>query len=171
MVLTHPIFPISIASSSAQLILTPCPATKEVDLQTSLAQLKGAGAEAILTLMTQDELDKNQLSAIGVSVKALGMAWYHLPIRDDHLPEQPFMDAWANAAPAVQRLLDQGKSIAVHCKGGSGRTGLVAAQILLQRGEAIEPLMARIKAVRPNAFTLACQRDYLTNLEQQLKTQ
>ncbi|MFT6985165.1 MAG: protein-tyrosine phosphatase [Psychromonas sp.] len=165
MSLTHPIFPISIENSSAQIILTPCPATKEVDLKTSLTQLKQAGAEALLTLMTQDELDKNQLSTIGESVQAVGMTWYHLPIIDDHMPEHAFMEAWENAGPAVQALLEQGKSIALHCKGGSGRTGLVAAQILLQRGEAIGPVMARIQAVRPNAFTQTCQRDYLINLK------
>lgn len=164
----HPLFPLSIKNSEAKIILTPCPGTKEADLTMSLNELKAAGAEAVLTFMTQAELDKNALSNIGKSVKAQGMSWFHLPIVDDEAPEAPFLNAWETAGPAVHRLIEQGKTIAVHCKGGSGRTGLISAQILLERGESIEPLMKRIKHLRPNAFTHACHRDYLQNLANKL---
>ncbi|MCG6200071.1 cyclin-dependent kinase inhibitor 3 family protein [Psychromonas antarctica] len=167
----HPIFPIPIADSAAKIILTPCPGTKGAALIASLEQLKAAGAEAVLTLMTHSELEKNSLSGIGEAVIAQGMSWFHLPIVDDHIPEAEFLRAWKNAGPAVQCLLTQGKSIAIHCKGGSGRTGLLAAQILLQRGECMEPTMACIQAVRANAFTHVCQRDYLNALDQSLKSQ
>lgn len=166
---THPLFPIHIENSCAELILTPCPGTKGADLNTSLEQLKKAGAAAVLTFMTQSELEKNQLSAIGESVKAQGMVWFHLPIEDDHAPEKVFLDLWKSAGPAVYHLLGQGKSIAMHCKGGSGRTGLIAAQILLERGEKLEPVMQRIQAIRPIAFTHACHRDYLSALDKRLK--
>ncbi|PKF61396.1 protein phosphatase [Psychromonas sp. psych-6C06] len=162
--LTHPFFTLPIKNSEAKIILTACPGTKEADLDTSLEQLKAAGAQAILTFMTQAELDKNNLSDIGKSIKSKGISWFHLPIVDDEAPEAPFLDAWQTAGPAIHRLIEQGKTIAMHCKGGSGRTGLISAQILLERGEAIEPLMARIKLLRPNAFTHACHRDYLKNL-------
>jgi len=160
----HPLFKLSIENSAAEIILTPCPGTKEADLSTSLNEIKASGAEAVLTFMTQAELDKNNLSDIGQSITATGMSWFHLPIVDDEAPEAPFSTVWENAGPAIHRLIEQGKSIAVHCKGGSGRTGLISAQILLERGEAIEPLMKRIKLLRPNAFTHACHRDYLNNL-------
>jgi len=164
----HPLFPLSIKNSKAKIILTPCPGTKEADLITSLNEIKAVGVEAVLTFMTQTELDKNNLSDIGKSVKAKGMSWFHLPIIDDEAPEDPFLESWKTAGPAVHRLIEQGKTIAVHCKGGSGRTGLVSAQILLERGEEIEPLMKRIKRLRPNAFMHACHRDYLLNLNKQL---
>lgn len=164
----HPLFTLPIKNSEANIILTPCPGTKDADLTTSLNEIKGAGAEAILTFMTQAELDKNNLSDIGESVKAKGMSWFHLPIVDDEAPQSPFITAWESAGPAIHRLIEQGKSIAVHCKGGSGRTGLISAQILLERGEAIGPLMKRIQVLRPNAFTHACHRDYLTHLNNKI---
>lgn len=168
---THPLFPMHIENCSARIILTPCPGTKGVDLTASLKQIKQAGAAAVLTFMTQEELDKNSLPEIGKAVKAQGMSWFHLPIVDDHCPEAPFLEAWESAGPAVHRLLEQGKTVAVHCKGGSGRTGLISAQILLERGEALAPLMERIRAIRPNAFTHACHREYLAALEENLKSQ
>ncbi|WP_022941507.1 cyclin-dependent kinase inhibitor 3 family protein [Psychromonas hadalis] len=165
----HPLFTLSVQNSQAKIILTPCPGTKDAGLNYSLNEIKAAGAEAILTFMTQAELDKNELSDIGESIKQKGMSWFHLPIVDDEAPQTPFLEAWKTAGPAIHRLLDQGKSIAVHCKGGSGRTGLISAQILLERGEAIEPLMKSIQTLRPNAFIHACHRDYLTVLNEQLK--
>lgn len=167
--LIHPLFPITVENSTAQIILTPCPGTKNVDLQHSLQQIKAAGAVALLTFMTQGELDKNQLSEMGEAAQSEGLLWFHLPIVDDEAPETPFLEAWKKAGPVVHDLIAQGKSIAVHCKGGSGRTGLISAQILLERGEELAPLMARIQAVRPNAFTHACHRDYLTELASSLK--
>jgi len=161
---THPLFPLAIKHSKAKIILTPCPGSQEVDLTTSLAEMKAIGVEAVLTLMTPLELEKNALSNIGTSVKAKGMSWFHLPIADDEAPDTFFLNTWETAGPAIHRLIEQGKTIAVHCKGGSGRTGIVAAQILLERGESIKSVMGRIKKLRPNAFTSACQRDYLENL-------
>ena len=160
----HPLFPLTIKNSKAKIILTPCPGTKEADLSTSLNEIKATGAQAVLTFMTKAELDKNELSDIGKSVKGKGMSWFHLPIDDDEAPQAPFLTAWETAGPAVHRLIEQGKTIAVHCKGGSGRTGVVAAQILIERGEKIEPVMKRIKLLRPNAFMHACHRDCLESL-------
>jgi len=167
----HPLFPLSIENSSAKIILTPCPGTKGVSLTSSLAQFKQAGVSAVLTFMTADELHKNNLSTIGEAVKAQGMRWFHLPIIDDHAPEAAFLEAWKTAGPVVHDLLEQGKTITVHCKGGSGRTGLISAQILLERGESIEPLMKRIQVLRPNAFMHACHCDYLHALQQSLTSQ
>ena len=160
----HPLFKLTIKDSKATIILTPCPSTKGADLDTSLNEIKATGTEAILTLMTQAELDKNHLSELGQSIKAKGMSWFHLPIEDDAAPEAPFLDAWVSAGPAIHRLIEQGKTIAIHCKGGSGRTGLVAAQILIERGEEIESLMKRLQKLRPNAFMHVCHQDYLTHV-------
>ena len=165
----HPLFPISIENSTAQILLTPCPGTKDADLQNSLQQIKASGAAVLLTFMTQSELDKNQLTKIGEAVQSEGLLWFHLPIVDDQAPGNPFLEAWEKAGPIVHDLISQGKTIAVHCKGGSGRTGLISAQILLERGEELAPLMARIQVVRANAFTHECHRDYLTGLANSLK--
>ncbi|PKH02205.1 protein phosphatase [Psychromonas sp. MB-3u-54] len=165
----HPLFTLSVENSTACIILTPCPGTKGVDLVNSLQQIKASGATALLTFMTQKELDKNQLSDIGKASEAQGLQWFHLPIVDDEAPGNPFLKAWKSAGPIVHDLIAQGKSIAVHCKGGSGRTGLISAQILIERGEALAPLLARIQIVRPNAFMHLCHRDYLTDLANSLK--
>ncbi|MES9929129.1 MAG: hypothetical protein ABW158_13550 [Candidatus Thiodiazotropha sp. 6PDIVS] len=47
----HP-FDILPLNNGGNLIFTPCPGTKGVDLETSVRQLKEAGAESIITLNT-----------------------------------------------------------------------------------------------------------------------
>ncbi|MGV8837977.1 hypothetical protein, partial [Cellvibrio sp.] len=42
----------------------------------------------------------------------LGLEWFHLPIEDDHAPEQLFQDAWQNAREKIHALVNAGKSIA-----------------------------------------------------------
>lgn len=157
----HPVFALSIENSAAKLILTPCPGTKNISLQSALQQLKGYGAKAVITLMTEDELKGLSLSQIGNTVKSLGMSWFHLPIEDDQTPNFNFIELWQTAGPAIHRLLENQKSIAIHCKGGSGRSGLVAAQIMLERGEALDKVIKRIQKIRPNAFKLAAHQQYI----------
>lgn len=169
MILIHPTFPLAIENTAAELILMPCPGTKELGVKETLAQLKKQKVDAVLTLMTSSELAKFSLSDLGISVKSLGISWFHLPIVDDHAPESEFLTLWETAGPAVHRLLEQGKKVAIHCKGGTGRTGIVAAQILLERGDNLEKIMKRIKKRRPKAFTLAVHQQYLTTLANNLK--
>lgn len=160
----HPTFLLSVENSTAQIILTPCPGRKQVKVDDALQQLKSAGAEAILTLMTDMELLALSIPRVGESVAALGMQWFHLPIEDDSHPDDSFNAEWEKVGPTLHRLLDDGKSIAIHCKGGSGRTGLVAGKLLLERGELLQSVITRIQTLRPNAFTLPLQLNYMNQL-------
>tara|TARA_R110001583_G_scaffold6499_1_gene32786 strand:+ start:4647 stop:5159 length:513 start_codon:yes stop_codon:yes gene_type:complete len=167
----HSIFPLSIENSNAKLLLTPCPGSKELPLKPALQALKQYGANAVITLMTEKELQALSLNEIGATTKSLGLSWFHLPVTDDQTPDQTFNTLWQTAGPAIHRLLENEKSIAIHCKGGSGRTGLIAAQILLERGEALNKVVKRIQKLRPNAFNLEAQRDYIALIENNLASQ
>ena len=164
----HPFTPLTINDTAGHLLFTPCPGTKEVGLQQSLEQLAAAGAVAILTLMPQEEMQRNAVIDLPELCAQLGLEWFHLPIEDDHAPEQPFQDAWRNAKEKIHELVDIGKTIAIHCKGGSGRTGLVAAQILLERGLPLDEVIARVRAIRPNALQVSAHQEYVAELAQQI---
>ena len=59
-----------------------------------------------------------------------------------------FEQAWQPALPQLTGLLREGKHLVIHCKGGSGRTGLVAAALLISLGQPQQEAMAAIKADR-----------------------
>jgi protein-tyrosine phosphatase len=161
---THPSDLLSLEAPAGGLILTPCPGTKDVDTETALKQLKAAGASAVITLMQDAEMASNAVTDLPTLCSQNGLQWFHLPIEDDYAPAGDFAVAWQAQRAAVHQLLDAGKRIAVHCKGGSGRTGLMAAQILVERGYGKEDALAAVKALRPNALSLAVHQDYLARL-------
>ena len=52
----------------------------------------------------------------------------------------------------------------VHCRGGLGRAGTIAARLLIELG--IEPATAieRVRAVRPGAIETRAQEEYVLNI-------
>lgn len=149
--------------STAKLIFTACPGTKGVSLSDSVTQLKAAGAVAIITLMPQHELTQNNADNIGVLCSEHDMAWFQLPIEDDCAPQQPFEQAFAAYKAAILALLQAGNTVAIHCKGGSGRTGLMAAILMTQLGYSKADATAKVQSLRPKALGLAVHQAYFAN--------
>lgn len=160
----HPFDLLELNQEGAGLLLTPCPGTRGQQVATALEQLQAAGAEAVLTLMPETEMASNGVSNLGQLCTQRGLQWFHLPIQDECSPAEDFAREWQKDRAAVHQLLSTGKKIAIHCKGGSGRTGLMAAQILVERGWSKEEATAAVKRLRPNSLTLTVHQDYLTEL-------
>lgn len=138
--------------STGTLIFTPCPGSKGVSLPDSIGQLKAAGATAVITLMPTHELQQNDAERIDAVCEALGLAWYQLPIEDDCAPEQAFEAAFAEHKAAILALLQAGKKVIIHCKGGSGRTGLMAAILMTQLGYSPTEAQTLVQQLRPKAL-------------------
>jgi protein-tyrosine phosphatase len=58
-------------------------------------------------------------------------------------------------------LVSRASGIAIHCRGGSGRTGFMAALILREMGVDGTQADALVKGLRPNALTLPVHTNYL----------
>jgi protein-tyrosine phosphatase len=150
--MSHPYDVLSISEVRGKLIFTPCPGTKGTSLVDALAALKQAGAHGVISLMPQAELDVNDASQIAEQCKALGLAWYHLPVADEQVPLEDFDRKWREAKTPILEQLKAGSSLAIHCKGGSGRTGLIAARILIETGISREAAIAQVRTLRPKAI-------------------
>jgi protein-tyrosine phosphatase len=164
--MTHPFDLLPLAKGGG-LIFTPCPGTKGVDLASSVQQLKAAGTQVLLTLMPTTEMQLNNAEQLPELCAEAGIQWFQLPIADDHAPEQDFQQNWPAASTVVLPLLHAGGIVAIHCKGGSGRTGLVAAQLLLELGYSKAETLALVQALRPYALTLAPHQAYFQSLAEQ----
>ena len=160
---SHPFDKLPLSDGST-LIFTPCPGTRGADLRASLAQLAEAGTKAVVTLMPDDEMARNDVSELPRVCSEMGLQWFHFPIEDDASPGELFQAAWSKDKQRVLGILDQHGAVAIHCKGGSGRTGLMAAIILLERGMHQEQVVAQVKSLRPNALKLKPHTDYLAQI-------
>ncbi|MDO6708640.1 tyrosine-protein phosphatase [Photobacterium sp. 1_MG-2023] len=156
----HPTWTLPVNAQSA-LVLTPCPGTKGVPLAESLAQLKAQGVRAVVTAINAQEMAEKDVAGLGQLVAQASMLWAHTPIEDDAAPGADFAAQWQAASPQLHTMIEEGGKIALHCMGGSGRTGLLAAHLLLAQGWPLDRIIADVQALRPGAFTKAIQVDYI----------
>lgn len=131
------------------------------DLEMDLCALRDWGARLILTLIEPHELDLLRVSDLGAQVKALGMNWVHLPIRDMDVPASPFLTGWPQVRGDLLSRLDAGERVVVHCRGGLGRAGLVAALLLIETGLEAEVAIQTVRAARTGAIETAAQERYV----------
>jgi protein-tyrosine phosphatase len=162
LLIMHP-FDILNLDNGARLIFTPCPGTREASLQASLKTLQAAGADALVTLMPNTELTRFKVDALPAECEALGLAWFQLPVEDDCAPEAPFAAAFASHKAALLARLAAGQTLVIHCRGGSGRTGLMAAILLLESGYAPAAVKGMVQGLRPKALTLTPHVNYLNS--------
>mgnify|MGYP001818103095 FL=1 len=135
------------------------------NLKSDIAAIVDWGASALVTLMEAHELEKLAVAALGEMAQSQGLEWYHLPIRDVSVPSRAFETTWIRAGRELRSQLLGGQSIVVHCRGGIGRTGLVAARLLIELGEKPVPALDRVRAVSPGAVETAEQETYVLRLK------
>ena len=153
------------------LLLGPCPgrrketlddAASQAALTEDLSRLAAMGATGLLSLVEAKEFPDGFASAI----RAAGLEWIHLPIPDYGVPDADFMAGWRKLDLAHR--LRKGESWAIHCRAGLGRTGTIAALLLVENGAEAADAIARIRrehdaaAVETEAqanFLIARERD------------
>jgi protein-tyrosine phosphatase/nicotinamidase-related amidase len=127
--------------------LTICPGRRDRgrDLARDLDALRDAGAARLLTLLGDDEVEWAGVGALGAESAARGIEWRRIAVRDQAAPsleEARDAVAWLDAA------LDAGRDAVVHCMGGLGRSGLVAACALVARGATPAQAIEHVRAAR-----------------------
>jgi len=159
---THP-YDVLALKNGAKLIFTPCPGTKTQGLKESLGTLKQAGTDMLLTLMFDEEMKRNNVFCLPTECEKQGITWLQLPILDDAAPDQAFEQQWQLSKNHILDVINNKGTIAVHCKGGSGRTGLVIGLILLAFGWSAEKVITEVQKIRPKALINPTQLNYFNS--------
>ncbi|WP_019591927.1 cyclin-dependent kinase inhibitor 3 family protein [Thioalkalivibrio sp. ALE20] len=131
------------------------------DLEADLDRIRAWGAAGVVTLTTLEELHELGVPRLGEAVSETGVTWYHLPIPDMAAPDRQWDDRWQAVAPEMHRALYAGGRLLVHCKGGLGRAGTVAARLLIDRGMAPDAAVAAVRRARRGAIESSEQERYL----------
>ncbi len=121
-------------------------------LEQDLASIAAWGAEAVVTLLPEYELESAGVGAMGEAVEARGIDWHHLPISDISTPGAEFEAAWNYSGLRLRRTLAQGGRIVVHCMAGMGRTGTIAARLLVESGWSSADAIRAVRSVRPGTI-------------------
>lgn len=144
--------------------LAVCRGWRRPALEADLGALRAWGARVLVTLMEADELEYYGVGALPQAARAAGLDWLHLPIPDMGVPDAAFEARWASAGAALHARLGAGEHVVLHCFAGLGRTGTVAARLLVERGHAPEQAIAAVRAARPGTIQTPAQEAYVLAL-------
>ena len=151
---------LTLPGSQARIALCPCPG-QSAPLTGDLQRLRDWGARGMVTLIEDHEFELLGITSLPEEIDALGMRWWHLPIRDMDTPDADFEVRWRKAGEELRSLLGDGFSIALHCRGGLGRTGTIAARLLVELGSAPAPAIERVRAARPGSIETRAQEKFV----------
>jgi protein-tyrosine phosphatase len=105
-----------------------------------------AGIDAIVSLLEPDEEADLGLTGESFSSASSGLAYHAFPIPDRGLPSS--REAVAELANQIVDALRSGKTIAVHCRQGIGRSAMMAAAALIVGGLNPETAISVIRQAR-----------------------
>jgi protein-tyrosine phosphatase len=128
-------------------------------LAADMADLKRQGVSHILTLITADEVLAYGVDGLLAAYAAAGFMTRHLPILDQSVcspAEMKQVVSWLGENTAA------GARVLIHCVGGLGRSGLVAACYLMEQGLAAEAAITAVRQARsPRAIESEAQEAFV----------
>jgi ADP-ribosyl-[dinitrogen reductase] hydrolase len=168
---THPLRIADIATGSdrGKIGITFAPGKKQLagmsgpwdrDLATDLDSIAAWNAAAVVTLLENHELDELKIAGLGQEVRRRHMEWHHWPIKDGGVPSSTFQSMWGANSARARSLLQTGANVLVHCKGGQGRAGMVAARLLAEVGIPPEESIRTVRAAREGAIETSQQEKW-----------
>ncbi len=169
---THPlrIAKLSPGEGMGRVAFCPCPGRVddrarsgawERDLDADLDRVRESGATAVLSLIEPFEFERLKVEEFPRKVRNRSMEWWGAPIPDGHPPGPEFEEAWSRIGDAIRDRLRLGFDVLVHCRGGLGRAGTIAARLLVELGGDPEDAIRRVRKARPYAIENEAQADHV----------
>ena len=168
--ITHPLGIDSICCDAGLLGMTLCPGKKgssnygapwDRALSLDIRAIVDWGATSLVSLMEDLEFSELGVADLGGVAEAAGLQWHHLPIKDVGIPDEKFERLWIYSGHVLRRKLRSGEKIVLHCRGGLGRTGTIAARLLIECGIAPEEAVKTVRKSREGAIETTEQERYV----------
>ena len=135
--------------------------SRERDLEADITAIRAWGANILVSLMEREEMREYGVHEIPARARKRGIQHLHLPIPDMYVPEHEFELAWRHAGPALHQELQRGGKVVLHCYAGLGRTGTIAARMLVESGLTPEEAIRQVRAARPGAIQTRLQEQHV----------
>ncbi|PYX07406.1 MAG: tyrosine protein phosphatase [Acidobacteria bacterium] len=115
-------------------------------LEDDISAWRHAGVDVVLSLLTRDEAEELDLTREPDLCRAKGIRFLTFPIPDRHVPgSKTEADNWL---ARVAELLQAGQNVVIHCRQGIGRSGMIAAALLVSNGTSPGEAFQRISDAR-----------------------
>lgn len=160
------------AGASGQIAMLPLPGLVilrrgerviDVELQGDVLDgLAAKGVTDLACLLCNEEIEGDELAELAEGAAHRGIALRRWPIEDFSAPGPDFDRIGLLAL--VAGAMREGRSVAFACLAGYGRSGMMAARILIAHGAAPEDAIAAVRLARPGAIESDLQLAYLRAL-------
>ncbi|WP_170328849.1 protein-tyrosine phosphatase family protein [Ruegeria arenilitoris] len=139
--------------------LSPLPGRAGNYLQ-DLGVVRDWQPDLVISMTTEGEMLQVGAAGFGDDLRAAAIGWAHLPVMDFGAPPREVQAAWPEVSAAAAQVLARGGRVLVHCRGGCGRSGMIALRLMVEHGERPEAALKRLRAVRPCAVETDGQLDW-----------
>lgn len=113
---------------------------------------------AVVSMTKTSEMGALGAADLPAMLHAVGIGWRHFPVVDYGVPDATVSGLWPMIAHSLHAALDRSEGVLLHCRGGLGRSGMIALRLLTERGEEPGAALSVIRAVRPGAVETEAQR-------------
>jgi protein-tyrosine phosphatase len=115
-------------------------------LPDEIASWRSSGVATVVSLLEEHEERDLDLKEERSEAEKQGLKFVSFPIVDRDVPTS--RDKFGDMLETLHRELAAGQNVVLHCRQGIGRTGLVAACLLVSDGLDPHEAIARLKAAR-----------------------
>lgn len=163
---------VSVPSLSGLIGISSCPGMKEFStldlyddrIDNDIQCISNWGAAVIVTLLDVREIATIGIASLPEKALARNILWLHLPMSNQGLPDEEFEEKWRWAGSRLLHFLQEGQRILIHCKEGVGRSGIIAARLLIESGIDAESAIKAVRKARPGSLILYSQEKYCYSL-------
>ena len=127
---------------------------RDEPLDRTWEDLRRQGIQVVVCLAEREEVrDKSATYAAALEAQTVPCPVESFPIADFGVPDD--REAFWALASSVGRRLTSGERVVIHCGAGIGRTGTLAACVLLALGEPLAGAEQAVSAARSHPETAA----------------
>jgi protein-tyrosine phosphatase len=128
------------------------------DLGADLDRLAAMKTKVLVSLIEDHELQSLGIPNLVAQAQERGIQVIRFPIPDLGTPN---LQAAKTVVAKIAAALKDGKNVVVHCRGGNGRTGTIAACTLVALGKSPGQALATVRVPRPNAAETRGQEQFI----------
>jgi protein-tyrosine phosphatase len=152
--------------------MMPMPGCKPLrrDLETDLQALSAERVNLLVTLNPEHELVEFSAPDFFARVASHAIESLHFPIADGDAPHD--LAVTDRLVHGLDQRIRKGECVILHCLAGLGRTGTLAACVLVSRGCTFHEALRLVRAARhPRAVETAMQEAFVASYAQHCRKQ